>query len=60
VRDVVYRALLTDPPPEGEAASTAAITLRSRIARDDAPFTPAERALLDEWLARIEGHVPPG
>ena len=50
-RDAVIRAVLADETP-GDPLGAAAVTLRARIPAS-AVFSPAERALLDEWLERL-------
>ncbi|MET8771803.1 TetR/AcrR family transcriptional regulator [Streptomyces sp. NPDC004658] len=68
VRDLVLAGILTPQAPEGgpcppvsveRAATTLAALLRRSPPRS---LTPAERALLAEWLTRIvdEGAPPPG
>ncbi len=53
-RDAVIRAILSDAePPSGDAPAIAATTLRAHLAGSDS-FTPAEAALMDEWLERIQ------
>lgn len=65
MRESVFQIILTDaatPTPGSDAAAIAATTLRSALAQPaDAPapapapeFSPAEAALLDEWLERIQ------
>ncbi|MET7419752.1 TetR/AcrR family transcriptional regulator [Dactylosporangium sp. NPDC005555] len=55
--DSVCAVILTDRPAIGTGPSAAAVTLRAAL--PDLPgFTPAERSLLGEWLARIA--EPPG
>lgn len=60
VREATLRAILVGPDaPAADAASVAATTLRAHLADSDA-FTPGETALLDEWLARVQGRHGPG
>jgi AcrR family transcriptional regulator len=56
-RDSVLAAITTDKKvaqAKAETITTRAVALREAIRRaDDPPLTPAERALLMEWLARL-------
>lgn len=53
MREATLRAILTeDAPDAGQAQRVAATTLLAGL-RDAAVFTPAEAALLAEWLERI-------
>ncbi|MFI6284529.1 TetR/AcrR family transcriptional regulator [Streptomyces sp. NPDC051018] len=59
VRDAIHRAILLDPAADTapqDAWRTAATTLLSSMdAFTPEPFTPAESALLRQWLAQIPG-----
>ena len=63
MREAIFQIIVTDaatPTPGSDASAIAATTLRSALAQPaDAPtpeaeFSPAEAALLDEWLERIQ------
>ncbi|MFF3396067.1 TetR/AcrR family transcriptional regulator [Streptomyces sp. NPDC002669] len=54
IRDAVVTAITTKAAAP-EAAASPATTLRTRLSRTPPPgFTPAETALLHEWLGRLE------
>jgi AcrR family transcriptional regulator len=52
--DSVCAAILTDAPAAGAGPAAAAVTLRA-VVGDLAVLTPAERALLADWLDRVAG-----
>ncbi len=55
-REAALRAVVTDPPDPAETAGVAsrAVALRAALPPvEDAPLSPAEHALLTEWLDRL-------
>ena len=55
--DAVCAVILVEPAVAVPGPAAAAVTLRAAL--PDLPFSPAERALLGDWLGRI-GDRPPG
>ncbi|UOQ57890.1 TetR/AcrR family transcriptional regulator [Leucobacter allii] len=60
-REATLRGILVDAPEDAQpvdgiaAAATAIRALLARSSEEPAPFSPAEAALLDDWLARLPG-----
>ncbi|WP_125035151.1 TetR/AcrR family transcriptional regulator [Nocardioides sp. LS1] len=53
MRDELYRSLLVDALTTGSPQAVAATTLRAGLSKES-DFSVGERALLDEWLGRVE------